>query len=118
MIRQHYLKNTAILRTEMEDARGGRVEVIDFAPRFHQHGRYFAPVDARPDRAPAGGPAADASVRFDTALTNMALPNRVMSFGSHHIRAEGSLSYPLRLTTDAPITHVLRIAQPCLSTPR
>ena len=44
MIRQHYLKNTAILRTEMEDARGGRVEVIDFAPRFYQHGRVFAPV--------------------------------------------------------------------------
>jgi len=42
-IRQHYLKNTAILRTEMEDARGGRIEVIDFSPRFYQHGRIFAP---------------------------------------------------------------------------
>jgi len=31
-IRQHYLTNTNVLRTELE-ANGGRVEVIDFAPR-------------------------------------------------------------------------------------
>jgi GH15 family glucan-1,4-alpha-glucosidase len=43
-IRQHYLKNTAILRSEVEDEDGGRIEIIDFAPRFHQHGRIFAPV--------------------------------------------------------------------------
>src|SRR5512136_1432324 len=43
-IRQYYLPNTAILRTEMEDAHGGRIEVTDFAPRFYQHGRIFAPV--------------------------------------------------------------------------
>ena len=43
-ITQAYERNTAILRTEMADREGGRLELIDFAPRFHQHGRYFAPV--------------------------------------------------------------------------
>jgi len=36
---QHYLANTAILRTVLRDAHGGAVEVIDFAPRWRNNGR-------------------------------------------------------------------------------
>src|SRR3546814_430145 len=41
---QHYLPNTAILRTLLHDAHGGTVEQIDFAPRWRQHGRFYRPV--------------------------------------------------------------------------
>jgi GH15 family glucan-1,4-alpha-glucosidase len=103
-IRQHYLKNTAILRSEMEDANGGRIEIIDFAPRFHQHGRIFAPVGlVRIVRKLAGRPRV--RVRFLPQSVYGEAPPPV-TFGTHHIRA-GIPAYPLRLTTDAPITHVI-----------
>jgi len=41
---QEYLTNTAILVTRLHDRHGGVVEVTDFAPRFRQHGRMFAPM--------------------------------------------------------------------------
>jgi GH15 family glucan-1,4-alpha-glucosidase len=103
-ITQAYERNTAILRTEMADRDGGRIELIDFAPRFHQHGRYFAPVTlVRIVRRLEGRPRI--KVRFDPRCEYGATRPR-MSFGSHHIRAEVP-AYALRMTTDAPITHVL-----------
>src|SRR5512139_2792185 len=91
-IRQHYLKNTAILRTEMEDARGGRVEVIDFAPRFYQHGRIFAPVSlVRIVRKLAGRPRV--RVRF-LPRAGYGEETPPVTFGTHHIRA-GVPAYPL-----------------------
>ena len=103
-IRQHYLKNTAILRSEMEDADGGRIEIIDFAPRFHQHGRIFAPVGlVRIVRKLAGRPRV--RVRF-LPRSGYGEARPPVTFGTHHIRAEIP-AYPLRLTTDAPITHVI-----------
>jgi GH15 family glucan-1,4-alpha-glucosidase len=103
-ISQAYERNTAILRTEMADSAGGRIELIDFAPRFHQHGRNFAPVMlVRIARRLEGRPRI--KIRFEPRCDYGA--NRPkMSFGSHHIRAEVP-SYGVRLTTDAPITHVL-----------
>ena len=54
---QHYVSNTAILRTVLHDARGGAVEVTDFAPRWHQYGRFYRPVMlARRIRPLAGTP--------------------------------------------------------------
>ena len=103
-IRQHYVKNTAILRTEIEDARGGRIEVIDFAPRFYQHGRIFAPVSlVRIVRKLAGRPRI--RVRF-LPRSGYGEESPPVTFGTHHIRAAVP-AYPLRLTTDAPITHVI-----------
>ena len=103
-IRQHYLPNTAILRTEMEDAQGGRVEILDFAPRFYQHGRIFAPVSlVRIVRKLAGRPRV--RVRF-LPRAGHGEERPPVTFGTHHIRA-AIPAYPLRLTTDAPITHVI-----------
>jgi GH15 family glucan-1,4-alpha-glucosidase len=103
-IRQHYLKNTAILRTEMEDAEGGRVELLDFAPRFYQHGRIFAPVSlVRIVRKLAGRPRV--RVRF-LPRSGYGEEQPAVTFGTHHIRA-AIPAYPLRMTTDAPITHVI-----------
>ena len=40
---QHYITNTAILRTVLHDAHGGQVEVIDFAPRWRRNDRFYRP---------------------------------------------------------------------------
>ena len=41
---QAYLHNTAVLRTVLHDRHGGAVEIIDFAPRWRENGRFFRPV--------------------------------------------------------------------------
>jgi hypothetical protein len=43
-VEQAYLRNTPILRTEITDADGARIEIIDFAPRYMQFGRIFRPM--------------------------------------------------------------------------
>jgi GH15 family glucan-1,4-alpha-glucosidase len=103
-IEQRYLPNTAILQTHMTDARGGQIEVLDFAPRFYQHGRVFAPVSlVRIVRRLTGRPRV--SVRF-MPRSDYGAERPPITFGTHHIRAAVP-AYPLRLTTDAPITHVI-----------
>jgi len=103
-ITQAYERNTAILRTEMTDAHGAKLEIIDFAPRFHQFGRNFAPVTiVRIVRRLAGRPRI--RVRFAPRCNHGAAEPHI-TYGSHHMRAEVP-AYPLRLTTDAPITHVV-----------
>ncbi|HEY0878345.1 MAG TPA: trehalase-like domain-containing protein, partial [Zeimonas sp.] len=106
-ISQEYLRNTAILRTTMTDRAGQRLEVIDFCPRFYQHGRVFAPVSlVRMVRRISGRP----RLRVVFApRCNYGADQPAMTFGSHHIRAQLA-SYPLRLTTDAPITQVMERA--------
>jgi hypothetical protein len=37
--RQYYLRNTAVLVTELRDDAGNEVRVIDFAPRLELYGR-------------------------------------------------------------------------------
>ena len=103
-ITQAYERNTAILRTEMIDVHGARLEIIDFAPRFPQFGRNFAPVTiVRIVRRLAGRPRI--RVRFAPRCNHGASVPHI-TYGSHHVRAEVP-AYPLRLTTDAPITHVV-----------
>ena len=41
---QRYVPNTAIVNTLLHDDNGGTVKIIDFAPRFKQHGRFFRPM--------------------------------------------------------------------------
>ena len=38
---QHYLANTAVLRTVLHDVHGSSLEIIDFAPRWKQNGRRY-----------------------------------------------------------------------------
>ncbi len=104
VVEQAYITNTAILRTVLEDAAGGKVELLDFAPRYYQHGRMLNPVTlVRIARRLAGRPRI--RVRFAPRCENgQGKPS--ITFGSHHIRAANP-SYPMRLTTDAPVTHVI-----------
>ncbi|MDQ3144697.1 MAG: DUF5911 domain-containing protein, partial [Pseudomonadota bacterium] len=54
---QHYVRNTPILVTRHEDGLGNAVEVVDFCPRYSQHGRTYRPVAfVRIVRPVAGSP--------------------------------------------------------------
>jgi GH15 family glucan-1,4-alpha-glucosidase len=107
---QAYLRNTAILRTDLYDAAGNGVRILDFVPRFAQFGRRFRPpVLVRILEPRAGAPRLRIRLRpsFGYGATR---PDS--TFGSNHIRYIAE-SHSLRLTTNAPIPYVLK-EQPLL----
>lgn len=103
-VRQDYVRNTAILRTELVAEDGAALEIIDFAPRFRRRGRVYRPLAffrlVRPLR---GAPRI--RIRLQPAADWGARAAGVTS-GSNHIRYICS-DLTLRLTTNAPVTHVL-----------
>lgn len=102
---QFYITNSAVLLTRLSDARGGVVEITDFAPRFRQHGRIFTPMMLiRQVRRVQGSPRIILRVRpsFDYGRERC-----TTTCGSHHIRYI-SPALVLRLTTDASITTILQ----------
>lgn len=102
---QHYVDNTAVLRTRLWDAQGQGVEISDFAPRFIARGRMYRPLMlVRRIRVLAGAPRIRVRVRprFDWGR---AAPQ--LTQGSHHIRYVGP-DQVLRLTTSVPLAYVLR----------
>ena len=110
--RQWYEPNTAVLRTQLFDKAGQAVEITDFAPRFFSRSRYFRPMTlVRRIRPIHGAPRIRVmlDVRFDWGRRDP-----VITQGSNHLRfVDDALT--LRLTTDAPITH-LRARQPFVLT--
>lgn len=104
-IEQHYLENTAILVTRLHDRHGGAIEVVDFAPRFHLHGRTFRPMMlVRRIRRVAGSPRVTLRLRpaCDEGASRPGL-----TWGSNHIRYVAP-SLTLRLTTDASLTALMQ----------
>lgn len=98
---QEYLVNTPIVVTRLFDARGGCVEVTDFAPRFMQFGRVFAPMMlVRKLQRISGAPRV--RIRLRPAREYGAVPAG-SSMGSNHLRFLGGEPV-LRLTTDVSIT--------------
>jgi Glycosyl hydrolases family 15/Trehalase-like, N-terminal len=101
---QSYVPNTAIVETLLHDASGGVVKVIDFAPRFMQHGRSFRPMSLVRMLIPvAGSPRVRIRMR---PLGSYGAVTPTLTHGSNHIRYVLP-NLTLRLTTDAPITAVL-----------
>lgn len=101
---QWYEPNTAILHTRLLDAEGSGVEITDFAPRFYSRARYFRPMTlVRRVRPIGGSPRIRVSLkpRFDWGAS---APR--VTHGSNHIRFVAE-RLTLRVSTDAPITHVL-----------
>jgi GH15 family glucan-1,4-alpha-glucosidase len=97
---QHYIENTAILRTLLHDSHGGTVEQIDFAPRWRQHGRFYRPVMLmRRIRPLTGSPRVRIRLR-PLADWGARVPER--TWGSNHLRFLLP-GMTLRLTTDAPL---------------
>jgi GH15 family glucan-1,4-alpha-glucosidase len=101
---QRYLKNTPILVTRLTDADGAVVEIFDFCPRFERDGRMYRPVAfARIVRPLAG--AARIKVALN-ASTGWGERDADRTSGTNHIRYLLA-PQPLRLTTDAPVIHLL-----------
>ena len=96
-----YVRNTAIVSTELTDRRGAKVRITDFAPRFRQFGRVFRPPQLYRIIEPiAGLPRITIRMR-PTCEYGGKLPHR--SLGSNHIRFSDD-STEIRLTTDAPLS--------------
>src|SRR5690625_2890155 len=100
---QEYLTNTAILRTVLHDRHGGAVEVIDFAPRWRWHDRFYRPVTIARKVAPlAGHPRIRVRLR---PLTHWGAHRAETTWGSNHVRYLLP-DYTLRLTTDVPVRFI------------
>jgi len=102
-VEQHYISNTAVLRTVLFDRHGGAVELIDFAPRWRQLGRFYRPVMLlRRLRPLAGSPRVRMRLR-PLCEWGSRVPER--SWGSNHMRfLLGEMTW--RLTCDAPMRMV------------
>ncbi|MCD7097486.1 glycoside hydrolase family 15 protein [Stenotrophomonas sp. MMGLT7] len=100
---QHYVTNTAILRTVLRDAHGGAIEVIDFAPRWRENGRFYRPVSIIRKVTPlAGSPRIRVRAR---PLSDWGANVPESTWGSNHIRWMLP-DFTLRLTTDVPVRFV------------
>ncbi len=100
---QEYLVNTPVVVTRLLDARGGCIEITDFAPRFRQFQRVFAPMMiVRKIQRIDGTPRVQIRLR---PSRDYGAARAFASAGSNHIRFLGGEPV-LRLTTDASITAV------------
>ncbi|MFI5012785.1 MAG: glycoside hydrolase family 15 protein [Hyphomicrobiales bacterium] len=99
-----YSRNTAIVETILTDARGARVRVTDFAPRFEHYQRMFRPPQLiRRIEPVAGLPRIAIRVRPTFAYGR---PVSEYALGSNHIRYMGGTEI-LRLSTDAPLSYIV-----------
>jgi GH15 family glucan-1,4-alpha-glucosidase len=98
---QRYLPNTNVLETRF-DSEAGSFRVIDFAPRFEQHGRYFRPTMLIRILEPLSGTPRVRVLCEPRAGWSRARPAELE--GSNHVQFEGFAS-PLRLTTDVPLSY-------------
>ena len=103
-VRQSYLRNTPILSTEITDANGAVVQVLDFCPRYRQFGRVYRPLAfIRLVRPLVGVPKVRVRAR---PMVNWGERPADRTSGSNHIRFVGG-GMTLRLTTDASVSHIL-----------
>jgi GH15 family glucan-1,4-alpha-glucosidase len=101
--RQAYLDNTAVLRSEITDEAGNRLEILDFCPRFTHFDRTFRPPMLIRRITPLQGrPRVRVRVRPRFGWGGRE-PERTR--GSNHLRFVGP-AQSLRLTTDAPVSYV------------
>jgi len=100
---QAYIPNTAILRTVLRDNKGGAVEIIDFAPRWRNHNRFYRPVSIiRQVRPLSGAPRIVVRAR---PLADWGARVPESTWGSNHIRWLLP-DFTLRLTTDVPVRFI------------
>jgi GH15 family glucan-1,4-alpha-glucosidase len=103
-VSQAYLRNTPILRTEVEDETGAIFEILDFAPRQKLFGRTFRPPAlARLIRPVKGAPRI--SVRF-RPMRDWGAESAPARSGSSHVAYTAS-DMALRLTTSGSVSAIL-----------
>ena len=112
--RSSYVRNTAIVVTELTDNNGGAVRITDVAPRFYIYGRTFRPPQLIRIIEPSSG-MPRVTIRFRTAH-RYGEPVTSRSSGSNHIRYWRD-EVPVRLTTDAPLSYVENEASFVLTRP-
>lgn len=101
---QSYDGGTAVLRTRLFDSSGQGVELVDFAPRFEDHGRTFRPAQiVRRIRPLSGSPRIRIVLRprFDWG---QGVPRQTQ--GSNHLRFVAPTGV-LRLTTNVPVAYLI-----------
>jgi len=99
---QRYIDNTNILETAFDTADSG-VRLLDFTPRFSQHGRTFRPTQLIRIVEPVHGTPRIRITCEPRLGWSKTRPSRML--GSNHIRFEG-FPAQLRLTTDIPISYL------------
>ncbi|MGI8525837.1 MAG: glycoside hydrolase family 15 protein [Pseudolabrys sp.] len=102
-VRSNYVRNTAVVVTELIDRNGGAVRITDFAPRFQTYGRTFRPPQLMRVIEPIAG-MPRVAIRFRTTH-RYGEPVTSRSAGSNHIRYWRD-EIPVRLTTDAPLSYI------------
>ena len=102
-VTQTYLRNTPILVTEIADRSGAAIQVIDFCPRYRQFGRVYRPLAFIRLIRPVSG-VARVRIRLRPTV-NWGERPADRTTGSNHIRYVGGET-TLRLTTDAPVSHL------------
>jgi GH15 family glucan-1,4-alpha-glucosidase len=113
-VRSDYVRNTAVVVTDLIDDKGAGVRVTDFAPRFQIYGRTFRPPQIIRIIEPIGG-MPRITIRFRTTH-RYGEPVASRSSGSNHIRYWRD-EVPVRLTTDAPLSYVENEASFILTRP-
>ncbi|MCG6169128.1 glycoside hydrolase family 15 protein [Leptospira sanjuanensis] len=100
---QSYLENTNILKSNVK-TEDGEFEVVDFAPRFFEHERYYKPLMlVRKIKPLRGSP----KIRIICdPKGDYGRIDPVMQIGSNHIRYSG-LDSDVRLTSNIPIQYIL-----------
>lgn len=100
--RQYYLENTNVICTEITSELG-KYKIIDCAPRFLQHERYFKPLMLiRKIELVEGNPRIRVRCNpvYDYGLTKLTAHR-----GSNHIEFKGAED-SIRLTTNIPISYL------------
>jgi len=111
---QSYLRNTAIVRTEISSPSGAAFAVTDFVPRFYRFDRLFHPPTVIRIVEPLAG-LCRIRIKLRPRMAAGALrPPPIV--GSNHIRfaAEGG---SIRLSTDAPVSYIVTEGAFVLSRP-
>lgn len=101
-VRQRYLENTNVLSTEITTPQG-KYRIIDFCPRFEQHGRMFRPLSiVRIVEPLSGTPTIQVKCKPIEGWNKKELH---LNSGSNHLRYDiGGDS--LRFTTNMPLTYL------------
>jgi GH15 family glucan-1,4-alpha-glucosidase len=99
---QRYLSNTNVLETTFTTPEG-KFRVIDFAPRFLEHGTGFRPTQLMRIIEPLEGTPRVQVVCQPRIGWGKGVPAEVV--GSHHIRYEG-FATPVHLHTDVPLSYL------------
>lgn len=102
-IKSEYVRNTAVVVTELTASDGAKVRITDFAPRFQSYGRTFRPPQLMRIIEPIAG-MPRITIRF-RPTHHYGAPVPTQSAGSNHIRYWRD-EVPVRLTTDAPLAYI------------